>query len=155
MCRQEGCPLLFVFAAQGISAVVRGIYINKYKADGMQKKYLYQMSLILIISVILNCIFYFFWPSIAAIACATFVANLIWLIICEFENPELRYNLKTIFCVAFLLFIYFFTGYKENSIAGCLIYCGAGLVLGLTLMRDSFMALFKSLMRTAIDKLHR
>jgi hypothetical protein len=38
-----------------------------------------------------------------------------------------------------LLAAYMFTGYAVNSILGCAIYCALGLLLGLTLMKKSFM----------------
>lgn len=144
-----------LFAAQGLSAVIKGFYVNKYKADSTQKKYLFQMIVMLVLSIILNGIFYFVFRSIAAIAVATLITNAVWLIVCEFENPDLRYKPQALIFMIVLLAVYLITGYTVNSILGCFIYCSLGLVLGMTLMRKSFMLIVCSVAQIATSKFKR
>lgn len=136
--------MFYLFAAQGISAIIRGIYVNKYKAEGKQNKYLFQMVSMLVLSVILNIVAYLIFKSIAAIAAATLITNVLWLVLCEIQNPEIRYSIKALASAVVLLATYIFVGYKFNSILGCVTYCIIGLFVGLTLMREEFIYTVKS-----------
>lgn len=146
--------MFFLFASQGISAVIRGIYVNKYKADGEQKKYLRQMMKMLALAVLLNCVFFYIGRNIESIAAATLLTNLIWLIQCEIETPELRYNGKTITACILLIAVYMFAGQKLNAFAGAALYCFAGVALGMTLMKDRFLFVLSSLRILDKNKSH-
>ena len=144
-----------LFAAQGVSTIIRGIYVNKYKADGTQKKYLIQTIAMLALAVVLNAAFYLVWKSMIGFALATLLTNLIWLIWCEWETKELRFGWHSVVSVVILLAVYLFTGMFLSSIVGCLVYCGTGLLLGLTLMRSTFIPLCTSLLQTVTSKLKK
>ena len=145
--------VFLLFAAQGLSTIIKGIYVNKYKADGTQNKYLKQMISMLVLAAILNVIFYTINHSMVAIATATLVTNLVWLIMCEIENPELRYNLRTFICISIMLVVYIFSGYGLNSIYGCILYCTVGLICLFVFMRESFMFAVDSVMATVKSKI--
>lgn len=145
--------MFLLFAAQGLSTIIRGIYVNKYKAEGRQTKYFRQMIAILGLSIVLNAIFYFIVNSMIAIAAATLVTNIVWLITCEIQNPELRFNFKTAICIIICLSVYIITGYLMDPIEGCILYCIAGLVCFLVFMRTSFMYLVKSISKAIVSKL--
>lgn len=141
-----------LFAAQGLSAIIKGIYVNKYKAEGQQKEYLFQMISMLILAVVLNAIFFAMYQNAISFAIATLFTNIIWLILCELHNKEIRYSNQAITSIVVLLFIYMFTGYFCNSIVGCIVYCTAGIVIGLTFMRDSFLFVLGSLLENMKSK---
>lgn len=145
--------VFLLFAAQGLSTIIKGIYVNKYKADGTQNKYLQQMIAMLILAAILNGAFYMVKHSMIAIALATLVTNIVWLVMCEVQNPELRYNVKTTLCILIMLVVYIFAGYGMNSIVGCILYCVVGLVCLLLFMRESFMFAVNSVMSTIKSKM--
>jgi len=147
--------MFFLFAAQGINAIIKGIYVNKYKAEGTQKKYLYQMIAMLIIAVILNGVFYYYTRSISAIAAATLTTNVIWLLYCEWENPDLRVGYKSVLSLTILITVYMVTGAKCNSIIGCIIYCGVGILLCATLMRETFIYVWKSFATPALKRIRK
>lgn len=138
--------VFLLFAAQGLSTIIKGIYVNKYKSDGTQNKYLRQMIAMLILASILNSAFYMFKHSMIVIASATLVTNIIWLVMCEIQNPELRYNVKTIMCILIMLVVYIFAGYRMNSIMGCILYCITGLACLLLFMRENFIFAIDSIM---------
>ena len=143
---QSVSVLYLLFAAQGISAIIRGIYVNKYKAESAQRKYLRQMLCMLVLAVCLNAVFYGIWKNMEAIAAATLITNLIWLILCEIQNPELRYDNKTILAAVILLAVYFITGYQMNAIIGAVVYCMIGLALGMILMPKRFIFVFQTIL---------
>lgn len=144
-----------LFAAQGLSAIIKGIYVNKYKAEGEQRKYLFQMVAMLVLAAVLNGIFYGLYQDTASFAVATLFTNIIWLIICEIQDKEIRYSNQAKSSIILLLIIYIFTGYSFNSIIGCVVYCISGILIGVTLMHDSFFFVLNSLLSTAKAKLGR
>ena len=86
-----------LFAAQGILTIIKGIYVNKYKADGEQNRYLYQMIGVLLLAIVLNGFFYSLYHSMTAIATATLVTNIAWFFYSElfliyFEFYPIEYN---------------------------------------------------------------
>lgn len=140
--------IFLLFAAQGLSTVIRGIYVNKYKADGTQNKYLRQMIAMLILAGILNGAFYIINHSMIAIALATLATNIVWLVLCEIQNADLRYNTKTALFVIIMLVVYLFSGYYMNSILGCILYCAIGFICLIIFMRESFMFLVDTVIAT-------
>lgn len=142
-----------LFAAQGLSAIIRGIYVNKYKAEGKQKKYLFQMVAMLVLAAVLNIVFYAAHRYMTSFAVATLFTNIIWLTICEVQSKDIRYSWQSILSIVLMLIIYIFTGYFLNSIAGCVVYCLTGLLVGITLMHNSFFFVLNSLFITVREKL--
>lgn len=142
-----------LFAAQGLGTVIKGIYVNKYKADGTQRKYLFQMIAMLTLAIVLNGAFYFVFRNMLSIAVATLITNIIWLIVCEVDAPSLRYDIKVILTITVLLGVYIYTGLALSSILGCAIYCSVGLLFALTTMRESFLYVVKSTLKSIKNKL--
>lgn len=144
-----------LFAAQGLSAIIKGIYVNKYKAEGEQKKYLFQIIGMLILAAVLNVIFYAVYPSTVSFAIATLITNVLWLILCELQSKDIRYSWQAAVSIVSMLFVYVLTGYVCNSIIGCIIYCIVGILVGTTLMHDSFFFVLASILETIKKKLGR
>lgn len=144
-----------LFAAQGLSAIIKGIYVNKYKADGEQKKYLFQMVSMLALAAVLNAVFYYGNKSTASFAIATLFTNIIWLVICEMQSKSIRYGKNVCASIVILLVVYMITGYELNSILGCVIYIVTGILVGVTLMKDSFLFVIESLIGTVKSKLNK
>lgn len=145
--------MFFLFAAQGISTIIRGIYVNKYKAEGNQQRYLVQMISMLILAIVLNGVFYFILHSMLSFAIATLFTNLIWLIWCEIQTPEIRFRPRAIISIVILLVVYLVTGYMFDSIIGCLIYAVVGIITGITIMRDSFFYVVNAMIDMVKSKL--
>ena len=134
-----------LFAAQAISTIIKGIYINKYKSDGKQKKYLFQIVCVVILSIILNAVLYMFHKCIYSISIATLVTNITWLIICELENKDLRFGIKEIISIIILLFSYLILGKCFNPLYGLVLYI---LIFGFIvkiLMGDTLNYIIKSI----------
>lgn len=144
-----------LFAAQGISAIVKGIYVNKYKAEKKQKEYLIQIIAMLALAVILNAALYYVYNRAVAFAIATLITNIVWLLLCECKATDIRYDWKALLSITILLVTYMVTGYMCNSIAGCLIYCGIGFAVGMTLMKNSFLYVVEGIVQAVKGKLLR
>ena len=81
-----------LFAAQALLTLVNGIYVNKYKAEGKQKKYLIMMVSMVAIAFVANTLAYLLFGTILAFAVATLVVMLIWFIVCEISHCSISIN---------------------------------------------------------------
>lgn len=72
----------------------------------------------------------------------------------EHDAPEIRYNYKAIITIIIMLVAYIVTVYVLNSILGCAIYCATGLLLGIALMKKSFLFVCHSIFDSVLIKLN-
>ena len=115
--------IIFVlFASQIFIAVIQGVYVNLYKARHLQRDYLIQMLVMLLIGVITNAAFYALDRRMEAFAYATLFTYLIWFIFCERKNVSLRYETKDYIAAIILVAVYFMLGMKADPIIGILVY---------------------------------
>ena len=139
--------IFLLFASQGVGTVVRAVYVNQYKARGQQKKYLFQIMFMVCIAVALNGVLYYFLRRMVAIALATLITNLIWLLLCEMEMPELRYPGGSALALGLLMGIYLFAGFALSSVWGFAVYVLSVPVMSLLFMRKSTVLLVNKGMR--------
>ena len=109
----------------------------------------------LALAAVLNAVFYCGNKSMASFAIATLFTNIIWLIICEMQSKSIRYGKNVCASIVILLVVYMITGYKLNSILGCVIYIVTGILVGVTLMKESFLFVIESLIGTVKSKLNK
>ena len=98
--------MILLFAAQYVSIIIRCIHINLYKAERRQNRYFVIMVGIVILSILLNIIFYNINKSIESIAIATLITNIVWFIIGELDFKEYRLRIKDYLYMALLLIIF-------------------------------------------------
>lgn len=140
-------PIIFtLFAAQAISTVIKGIYVNKYKADGEQNRYLFQMVGVLLLAISLNGVFYSMHHSMVSIAIATLITNVIWFTFCEIRTPSIRCDGKTYLSMAIMLIVYIYTGNTMSSIMGGVLYCIAGTMCAVLFMNPSVKYILNSML---------
>lgn len=144
-----------LFAAQGISTIIKGIYVNKYKADGEQNKYLYQMIGILLLAIVLNGFFYSIFHSMTAIAIATLVTNMAWFFYSELKTPEIRCGIRTYIAMLIMLITYLYSGIVLTSVVGMLVYSAVGVVSSFVLMNSTTKYILKMVLLTVKKKLVR
>ncbi|SCN23745.1 hypothetical protein N3C_1473 [Clostridium sp. N3C] len=129
--------MFFLFAAQAFLVVIRGIYVNIYKAELKQSRYFKQMLIMITVGTILNGVLYTVFKSMWSIAVATLITSIIWLVICECESKDIRFNSSEYFAIILLLGSYLICGHKLSAIIGMIIYYASGVVIILLLMRQS------------------
>lgn len=130
--------MILLFAAQYVSIIIRCIHVNLYKAEKKQNRYFFIMLSVVIISIILNIIFYNINRTIESIALATLITNIIWFIIGELDFKEYRLHLKEYLYMGMLLIIFILCGCITNSIYGFIIYIISVILLSLILLRENF-----------------
>ncbi len=141
-----------LFAAQALATIIKGIYVNKYKAEGKQKKYLIQMVVMLALAFVANIIAYFLFGTILAFAVATLVVMVLWLLICEIDDKEWHYSWQAYVSLAIVLSTYLVTGNMSNTYIGCAIYVVVGITTALVFMRPTVKYLLGSLIQRKRQK---
>ena len=126
-----------LFGAQTFYAVIKGIHINLYKVEKKQNKYFTIMFVMVIVAIITNIIFYLIFNSVWSFALATFATALIWLIYCEIEKKELRFNINEYITIICVMIGYFYASSINSAIIGMIIYCIIIFVTCMILMRDT------------------
>ena len=140
----ESINVLFILiAAQCITIMVRCIHVNLYKAKKKQNRYFAIMTIIIVISVILNVIFYFSFRTMEAIAFATLCTSIIWFIIGEIDFKEYRMSIKNYVYIFIAVILFLTCGQITNTIMGTIIYVSMVLVLTLMLKRNTFEYMLK------------
>lgn len=130
--------MILLFSAQYVSIIIRCIHINLYKAERRQNRYFVIMVGIVILSILLNIIFYNINKSIESIAIATLITNIVWFIIGELDFKEYRLRIKDYLYMALLLIIFIICGIFVNSIIGFIIYMISAIVLSFILLKSDF-----------------
>lgn len=130
--------IFILFATQIFNIIVKGIYVNIYKSQKKQKKYLIQMICMLILATILDFVFIKIFKSMTLVAIATLITTAIWLIICEFEkNNKIKFNAKEYLYIISILLVYILTGYGFNPIIGFIVYISVLTLLSIILMNKT------------------
>ena len=134
--------LFILFSTEVFYMLIKGIYVNIYKARKHQATYLKQLVGVIIVGVILNAAFYYFTRCNEGIAFATLIAVAIWFIICCVSVPEIMPDWKEILLVVISIPLFILSGFYLEAIVGFVVYVTGVLILSMILMRDSVQAVW-------------
>lgn len=130
--------LFILFSTEIFFMIIKGIYVNVYKARKQQDKYFKQLVITIALGCILNSIFYSLFRSNEGIAFATLLSICVWYIICSVSVKEIAPDWKELFVVAVSIITFILCGFYIEAIIGFGLYVGVVLLLCLTLMRSDF-----------------
>ena len=117
------CNVMFIlFSAQICYVVIKGIYVNIYKAQKRQNEYFRKLVLVVVIGIILNALFYAVIPCKEAFAFGTVASALIWLILCLRDFPELKFKMNEALYLGASISIFIVLGIFMESIIGFALY---------------------------------
>ncbi|MCD8221977.1 MAG: hypothetical protein LUD07_07305, partial [Clostridiales bacterium] len=133
--------LFVLFATEILFIVIKGIYVNIYKARKRQDIYFKQLVAAIAIGCILNSVFYFLFRSNEGIAFATLLSVIFWYIICSFSVKEIRPDFKEIIVLVSGISSFIILGFFMPSIIGFLLYVFVILVLCILFMRKDLIVL--------------
>ena len=103
------------------------------------------MIIIVVLSILLNLILYNIFKTIGAIAIATFITNVIWFIIGEYEFRDYRLKRKDYVYMLFVISIFLICGLISSEIIGLIIYCFMILMLVIFLEKEIFYKLLNEI----------
>ena len=103
------------FAAYPFIIVINTIFLNWYKADKKNGKYLTSVLFMVILSMILD---YLFSRSgkLSSIAIATFVSFVLWYIYCEYDALRMKIKLKEVLYLLFSEGLFLFLASSQSDI---------------------------------------
>lgn len=113
--------IFILFSTEVFYMIIKGVYVNVYKALKKQKLYLQQMSIVVVVGIILNAIAYVLTKSNEGIAIATLISSICWYLICSFSVKELRPDLKE-YALLLPLIVFWCSGIFLDPIMGFFIY---------------------------------
>lgn len=133
------CNVMFIlFSAQICYVVIKGIYVNIYKAQKRQAEYFRKLIFVVVIGVVLNALFYMLVQCKEAFAWGTVASALIWLILCLRDFPELKMQGNEIIYLILSIVLFVLLGVNMKSIIGFTLYISIISVLAQCLMKDDF-----------------
>lgn len=138
--------IFLLFGAQVFYIVVKSIYVNLYKAEKQQNIYLQQMVVMIVLGAVLNALFFAVYNSTISIAFATFCTSIIWMLICEYKDKELRFSNKEYLSLFVIMGTYCFCGYKLSPILGLCVYVAVTVIVCYFFMKETVFFVVKNIM---------
>ena len=132
--------LFILFSTEVFYMLIKGIYVNIYKARKQQTIYLRQLICVIIIGTILNAVFFYVTRCNEGIAFATLISVIIWYIICCISVPEIKPDWKEMMFVTISIMLFICSGIFLEAIVGFLLYFIGVLILAILFMNESLRA---------------
>ena len=114
--------IFILFVTEIFFLIIKAVYVNIYKAKKQQKLYFQQLSGIIILGVCLNFTAVVIFKSNESIAIASMLSAIVWMVICEINMPEIRYNFVEIVTMVICSSIFLVTGVYLPAIFGFIVY---------------------------------
>ena len=134
--------LFILFGTQMVYIIIKGVYVNLYKAFKKQNLYFIRLILILIIGAILNWSFVQIYPYKEAFSYGTLVSAYIWLIFSIWDFKEYKFEFREWLYLFIEVTVFITCGILFNSITGLLIYVTASMLcMNLFMKEETKMAL--------------
>lgn len=114
--------IFILFASQIIYIVLKGVYVNIYKARKQQKRYFCELITIVFLGFTLNFILYFLMGNMESFAWATLISALVWFIVCCIDFKDIPCSWQEISYLFFEIALFIIIGIKFSSLIGFLIY---------------------------------
>lgn len=127
-----------LFCGQALSCIINGVYINIMKVNKQQSIFLKQMILMCILSIIFNIIGFHTIGTMQAIALATLVTKIVWLIICQVECKDNRYSLRASIGIFSLIIGFLYCSHLTNIFYGGFVYFILIFAISILFMRRTF-----------------
>lgn len=140
-----------LFLGQVISAVISSIYVNLYKARKESKRYLLQLIMMIICSVVLSFGLFAIYKSVVAIAVASLVTKCIWLLVCNASDKDIRFKWKELLALVLLSGGFIVCTVLPNVWIGMVCYLVAYLLVGMSLMSDTIKSICE-IVKTVVCK---
>ena len=146
--------LFYLFASQITFVVVKGIYVNLYKAQKRQKEYFMKLLLIVVIGVIYNAMLYFVVQIKEAFAIGTLLSGFTWLIICSKDHINYKISLNEYIYMIISTVTFIVLGNCAEAIVGFVGYTVIVTVAAWILLKEEIMY-FISYAKNLFEKMRK
>lgn len=129
--------VFLLFASQLCYLIVKGIYVNLYKAQRKQSRYFSRICMVVIAGFFLNIICYLIWPVKEAFAIGTLLSSFIWLYLSNKDFNEIKLERKEVFLIISTEVLFIICGVFLNAIVGCIVYVVVEIFLYLIFIKET------------------
>ena len=144
--------VVFLIGAQTFYVVVKGIYVNIYKSNKQQSRYFAQLLAMIGVAFGLNTVFFLISRDMKGISLATYCTAIIWLIVCELEEKELRFAVRDWIFISLNVITYLSTAISLQPVLGCIIYMVILFLTILILERECFIFCLDNLQKFFVSR---
>ena len=102
--------------------IIKGVYINLYKVQKKQKKYLVKMVIALVVELLLNWVAVIFFYTSESVAFCTILGVVFWEYLCLKDYPELKDTYDELFYKVFLIILFLMFGFFLSAEWGFVLY---------------------------------
>ena len=139
--------LFILFATEMIYIIIKGIYVNLYKATRRQKLYFIRLICVLAIGAFINYVFVKIYPYKEAFAYGTLVSAFIWLIFSIIDFRKYVFEIREWLYLIGEVMIFLLIGESLGPIVGFSLYIVISIVMALVLMRKECKSLINVILR--------
>ena len=129
--------MFLLFGAQIFNIVIKGIYINLYKAQKKQNIYFIKLIGVIIIGFTFNIVCYKIWPIKECFAIGTLLSAICWYFMSVYDFKYIKYNIKELSYPFVQVCIYLICGLCFKAILGFAIYIFMTLMITYFLLPDT------------------
>ena len=137
--------VVILFSTEVFYVVIKGVYVNYYKATKQQSRYLMQMVTIILIGSIFNVGAYFITKANVGFAIATLLSSILWYLICSFQSAEFKPDMQEILLFTPLTLFFVFSTLL-NSLYGFALYLILTFLLCFVIDRQDLLYIIKSIL---------
>ena len=111
-----------LYSSQFIYVLVKGIFLNLYKALNLQRKYFLKLLVSIIAGCLLNIILFAILQKKEAYAIATLISAVIWLIMCGLDCKEIGMGTREYIYSLYILVVFITCSLMLNPFKGFCLY---------------------------------
>lgn len=134
----ESANVMFLlFGAQIFYIIIKGVYVNLYKAHKRQKEYFAKLVGVICIGFIFNVVCYWIKPIKESFAIGTLLSAISWYFMCIYDFKGLKYSTKEI-CYPFAqVCVYLICGICFKAVWGGIAYILISLIITCALLPEA------------------
>ena len=136
--------IIVLFAGQVFYGFVKCYYVNLYKSQKLQNKYLKGIVIVAISGVVFNVALYLIHKEMISFSVGTLLAGLLWMCLCIKDFPEYKSTLLETLYILVLVAAFIAIGTTFKSYLGLLLYMIFWICMSLIFMRSSLFAVIRT-----------
>lgn len=140
--------MFLLFSAQTFYVIVKGVYVNLYKAKGMQRTYFLKLVFSILASLAVNLVGYLILRNMEAFAIGTLLISAVWLFISAQDFPNTK--------ITIVEWAYIFVCVIALNVFGVLLNVYIGFVLYLAvIVFMTFLVFNKDIKKVILDLIQK
>lgn len=153
---QASVRVIFIlFSTQVLYMIIKGVYINVYKARRQQNLYLRQLMVVIFLGALFNTGFYLWMRSNEGIALGTLCSVICWYLICMRSVPELNGGWSETLLMTAGMIVFLLCGNYFTSVVGFVVYIITVTLLCLGLERKTLLETIQTVWDMVMSRFFR